>query len=174
MQSLIIRQENQADYEAVYHINKLAFQREEEAQLVDKLRNSGAFIPELSLVALLDGQPAGYILFTAVQLDNVAAQHIKVIGLAPVAVLPSEQNKGIGGALIRKGLEIATRLGYEAAIVLGHENYYPVFGFEPAEKWGVKLSIDVPSPNFMALELKPGALRNAAGIARYAPEFGII
>lgn len=169
--SLQIRQEEQKDFTAVYEIHRLAFERDEEAQLVERLRNSNAFIPELSLVAWQDGQPAGHILFTKINIRGTGEKTANAIALAPVAVLPGLQSKGIGGALITRGFEVAAALGYEAVIVLGHEHYYPKFGFVPADKWGITAPFEVPAANFMAIELKPGALTGVSGVVAYAKEF---
>ncbi|MCW3467048.1 GNAT family N-acetyltransferase [Chitinophaga nivalis] len=165
---LIIRAATPQDYEAVFNVNKQAFQREDEALLVNELRSSQSFIPALSLVAVTNGIITGYILFTAMTIAQTTHQ---VVGLAPVAVLPAYQGLGIGGALIRKGLEIASTLGYEAAIVLGHEHYYPKFGFAPAIQWGILPPVELPANNFMAVALQPGALEHISGVAQYAPEF---
>lgn len=169
--SIVVRSENKADQERVFEINKLAFKRDHEARLVDRLRTSRVFIPELSLVADHEGKTVGHILFTKIRINSPGKNVAYAIALAPMAVLPDFQHQGIGGMLIRKGLEIATAIGHKAVVVLGHEHYYPRFGFVPADKWGIKAPYDVPAKNFMALELFPGALDNVLGIVEFAPEF---
>ena len=67
--------------------------------------------------------------------------------------------------------EVAKELGFKSIIVLGHEHYYPKFGFEPAEKWNIKAPFEVPSNVFMAIELVPDGLKNITGIVNYAKEF---
>lgn len=165
-----IREEHKQDYEAVYTVNELAFKQANEAQLVAALRKSAAFIPALSLVAVVDQTISGYILFTKIFIKNDSSTY-ESLALAPVAILPEYQQKGIGSALIRAGLQKAKELAYDSVIVLGHEHYYPKFGFEPAEKWQIKAPFDVPSNVFMALELKPGALEKVSGTVEYAKEF---
>ena len=93
------------------------------------------------------------------------------MGLAPMAVLPEEQRRGIGSALVRAGLDECRRLDVSAVIVLGHADYYPRFGFLPAQAFGVTSEYDVPADVFMALELKAGALGTCAGLARYHAAF---
>ncbi|ASZ12731.1 N-acetyltransferase [Chitinophaga pendula] len=171
-----IREEQEGDRALVFEINKQAFGRPEEAMLVDQLRKSAAFIPELSLVAVVHSKVVGHILFTQIKIHHPdqALPYTTALALAPLAVLPGFQHNGIGGALITNGLRIATALGHNAVIVMGHEAYYPKFGFIPAEKWQIKAPFEVPESNFMAVELIPHALDHAAGTVEYAREFGIM
>lgn len=168
--SLTIRQEQPQDSDTVYQINKQAFAQDAEAKLVDALRNSDAFVPELSLVAELDSQIVGHILFTKIQIVN-GDDSYESLALAPMAVLEDYQKQGIGGALIREGLQRATALGFTSVIVLGHEHYYPKFGFEPAAKWNIKAPFEVPSEIFRAIELVPNGLQHVSGTVQYPKEF---
>lgn len=88
-----------------------------------------------------------------------------------MAVSADFQKQGIGGQLIREGLKRAAALGFGSVIVLGHEHYYPKFGFEPASKWGIKAPFDVPDEVFMAIEIIPNALGNISGTVQYPKEF---
>lgn len=165
-----IRQEQPEDFQAVYQINKQAFGQEAEAKLVDALRQSDAFVPELSLVAELDDQLVGHILFTKIKIVNGDKAH-ESLALAPMAVSEAYQKQSIGGQLIREGLKRAAALGFGSVIVLGHEHYYPKFGFEPASKWGIKAPFDVPNEVFMVIELQPNALENVSRTVQYSKEF---
>jgi putative acetyltransferase len=169
-----IRQENKDDFNTVFEVNKLAFGQENEASLVDLLRNSKAFIPELSLVAIFDNKVVGHILFTTIKIINDDKNETDSLALAPMAVRPEFQNKGIGGQLIKYGLDKAKELGYKSVIVLGHEHYYPKFGFEPAEKWNIKSPFDIPTNIFMALELEKDGLKAISGTVIYPKEFETI
>lgn len=131
------------------------------------LRNSKNFIPELSLVAIEDNKIVGYILFTKVKIGDY-----EEIALAPLAVLPEFQKKGIGGSLIKKGHEIAKKLGYHYSIVIGSEKYYPKFGYVPAIKYGIKAPFQVDNENFMAVKLN-NSIMEIKDIVEYAKEFGI-
>lgn len=167
-----IRQETADDFPEVFTINRSAFGQDNEAKLVEALRNNPkVFVPELSLVAAMRNKIVGHILFSRIQIiDSMGSIH-ESLGLAPMAVTPEYQKKGIGGKLVRKGLERARGLGFNAVIVLGHEHYYPRFGFKPAAKWNIKAPFDVPSNVFMAIELVKGGLKNISGTVRYPNEF---
>ena len=165
---LFIRPEQSADLTAIHSVIEQAFQQAlgsvAEAKLVDQLRTNGKFI--VSLVAVEDEQIVGHILFSEVTIGDVT-----IIGLAPLAVLPSRQKQGIGTLLTNAGIAACRNAGYTAIVVLGHPEYYPRFGFVPASRCGIKSEYDVPDDVFMALELQPGTLANCAGIAKYQAEF---
>lgn len=170
-----IRQENKDDFSEVYEVNKLAFGRGNEARLVELLRKTTAFIPELSLAAVLDNKIAGYILFTKIQIVSGSKGITESLALAPMAVRPEFQNNGIGGQLIKHGLEKAKELQYKSVIVSGHKNYYPKFGFEPAMKWNIKSSFNISGKgNFMGIELIADALKNANGLVKYPEAFEMV
>jgi putative acetyltransferase len=180
---MIVRAEEERDRKAVFDVNALAFGRDNEARLVESLRRSPAFIPELSLVALdrpaaPDADPAaeahpvvvGHVLFTKVAIRDGSRSH-DALALAPLAVLPSHQRRGFGAALVRRGLADARRFGHRAVIVVGHPEYYPRFGFVPAFPLGIRAPFDVSAASFMALALLPDALRGVRGEVEYPSEF---
>ena len=169
---MFIRQEEIKDYKIVYSVIKKAFSCAQhtdgnEHNLVDALRSSKAFIPELSLVAEINGKIVVHIMFTKANIDNNV-----VLALAPLSVLPEYQKKGVGTALIKEGHKIAKKLGYGYSIVLGSEKYYPKTGYLPANRFGIKPSFDVPEENFMVYKINKDAF-NIHGIVKYAKEFGI-
>ncbi|MCE7041379.1 GNAT family N-acetyltransferase [Dyadobacter sp. CY312] len=100
-----------------------------------------------------------------------AKQDFSSLALAPVAVLPEFQGKGIGGMLIQAAHKRAKDLGYQSIILLGHEEYYPRFGYRVADEFGISLPFDVPRENCMAIELQPNALKGVHGQVVYAKEF---
>ena len=169
--NLTIRQENKADIKQVYELNLLAFGEKGEAILVDLLREKNEFIPQLSLVAILNNEIVGHILFTKIKIIDNKGNENESLALAPMAVLPKYQKKGIGEKLIYKGLDIATKLNFKSVIVLGHEHYYPKFGFVPTVKWKIRAPYDVPDNAFMGIELVKNALKNVNGIVKYPKEF---
>ena len=165
----IIRQEKPGDIAAIDRVNELAFDRRDEAELVIALR-SGQKVT-LSLVAIQDDQIVGHILFSPIHIVAGDGAIYLAVGLGPVAVLPVFQQQGIGSRLVETGLEECRAAGYNIVLVLGHPLYYPRFGFRPAVEYGIKCAYDVPDNAFMALELVPGALSQASGVASYEPEF---
>ncbi|MBM7636879.1 GNAT family N-acetyltransferase [Streptococcus saliviloxodontae] len=138
-----------------------------EHDLVLALCDSSAFIPELSLVAELNGKLIGHILFTKA---SVAGQPVLV--LAPVSVLPDYQGKGVGTALIETGHQIAKDLGYAYISVLGSDTYYPRFGYLPATRYGISAPFKVADEYFMMLRLTEEA-PECQGQLCYPSEFGI-
>ena len=166
-----IREENISDYSDVYNLNKVAFEEDEEAKLVDLLRKSSTFIPELSLVAIIYDNIVGHILFTKIKIIDDKGNENESLALAPMAVSPKHQKSGIGGQLIKNGLDKAREMNFKSVIVLGHDKYYPKFGFEPTTKWGITAPYDVPTNVFMGLELVDGGLKNVSGIVQYSKEF---
>ena len=170
---LIIRQENKNDYEEVYNVIKTAFETAEhsdgnEQDLVVALRKSDNFIPELSLVAVIDNKIVGYILFTKIKIGKQ-----EELALAPLGVLPEYQKQGIGRTLIQEGNKKAKELGYHYSVVLGSDKYYPKFGYVSAKEYGIVAPFDVPDKNFMAIKLNDTDIE-IKGIVQYAKEFIIL
>ena len=166
-----IRKEKETDFSKVHELNLLAFEEKEEAVLVDLLRKNDEFIPQLSLVALRNDEVIGHILFTKIKIIDDNGNENESLSLAPMAVLPKYQKKGIGGKLIVAGLKKAKELEFKSVIVLGHEHYYPKFGFVPTTKWNIKSPFEVPDNVFMGLELVKNGLKNVTGIVQYPKEF---
>jgi putative acetyltransferase len=171
--SVNVRAERADDHTAIREIHVLAFdgKGEPEARLVELLRQTPGFVPELSLVAEQDGRVVGHILFTPLIIQSTS-NPAPALALAPLAVHPEYQNQGIGSALVRHGLNACQQLGHKIVIVQGIPAYYPRFGFTSASKKGLQEPFQVPSEAFMALELVPGALDGVSGMVRYPPEFG--
>jgi putative acetyltransferase len=166
-----IRPEIPADIPAIYAVNQLAFDgREAEPRLVDDLRLSDSFIPELSLVAEVDGRVVGHILFSRIHILTESGP-LPGLSLAPMAVLPRYQNRGIGSALVQHGLSECRRLGHGIVIVLGHPGYYPRFGFSAALAKALEGPYGDVGEAWMALELVPGALDGVRGVVVYPPAF---
>jgi putative acetyltransferase len=161
-----IRAERPSDWLGVHHVTEAAFETHIEVDLIDALRQVRDII---SLVAEHDGAVVGHILFSPVTLSN--HPHLRIVGLAPMAVAPERQRTGIGSALVKAGLERCSELGFGATAVLGHPEYYPRFGFVPAKRFGIGCEYDVPDGVFMLLELRPGFLTGASGVIRYHDAF---
>lgn len=168
---MIIREEQLDDIEKIWEVNVEAFDTKAEANLVNSLRESGCTF--VSLVAETETKVIGHILFTPVELSG-NMNKLKIMGLAPMAVLSQHQNKGVGSNLVQTGLERCKSLGYDAVVVLGHPGYYPKFGFVPSIEYGIKSEYNVPDEVFMILELTPGSLKHNEGVIRYHDAFNSV
>lgn len=145
-----IRKEQPADYAAVYELVKQAFEHAEhtdhnEPNLVNRLRQSPFYLPELALVAETGGIIVGHIMFT-----ETRGGDSRQLLLAPLSVLPQYQNCGIGSALIKEGHRKAKELGYEYCFLVGH------VGYVRASALGVTCSLEFPDENFMGIDLQGG------------------
>lgn len=171
---VIIRTATNEDYKEIQNVVQQAFKNEEmsdhkEHQLVIKIKDSAAFVPELSLVALEGEQIIGHIMYSKITVNDNQKNHDS-LALAPVSVLPEFQNSGIGSMLIRKSIVIAEQLGYTSIIVLGHDTYYPKFGFEEAAKYNIYPPFEVPSPYFMVKFLTEDK-KSINGTVQYSKAF---
>lgn len=164
-----IRPEHPDDAPAIHRLNVEAFGGVDEAKLVERLRRANAMA--LSLVAELNAELVGHILFSSVTVTGTDGSVHHGLGLAPMAVAPKHQRTGIGSALIRAALAQLASAGHPFVVVLGHPEYYPRFGFVPASSHHIRSTYDAPGEAFMVLELRPGGLENVTGLARYRPEF---
>jgi putative acetyltransferase len=169
---VVIRKETPEDHPHIQRVIDLAFGQPNEGAMVGQLRSNPRFIPALSLVALDGDTVAGHILFFPI--DIVTADDRETsLSLAPLAVHPDHQGKGIGGKLVAEGLKVAERLGFDSVVVTGHPAYYPRFGFRPAIEWGIRSPVEAPDEAFMALELIDEGLNGKSGVVEYPREYGV-
>lgn len=166
----MIRTETAQDQQSIWNVNHAAFGSETEANLVYALREGGYV--EISLVADVEGEIVGHILFSPVTIVTRTGT-VEAMSLAPMAVVPSHQRQGIGSKLVEAGLEICRERGHKIVVVLGHSQFYPRFGFSS------ELAKPLKSPfgggeAWMAMELVPGALAGVEGHVDYPPPFGDI
>lgn len=167
---LVVRTERAADVDAVRKLNKKAFKGKSESKLVDALRGTEWYVPELALVAELDGRVAGHLLLSLIEIKE-GDSCVPALALAPMSVLPEFQRKGIGSALVKHGLAEAARLGHKIVVLVGHPEYYPRFGFVKAGEKKLSLPFECQPEAFMALELAPGALSGLSGEVSYPRPF---
>lgn len=172
---IIIRQEKTEDYKQVFNLVEKAFKDQpysdgDEQLLVERLRKSDSFIPELSLVAEIDKNIVGYILLTKLKIIDGEKEYA-TLSLAPVAVLPGYQKMGVGKKLILEAHKRAVDLGHESVILVGHENYYPKFGYKLAKSFNLTFPFEAPDINCMVIELKENALHGIKGMVTYPKEF---
>jgi putative acetyltransferase len=166
----VVRPEKPEDATAVRDVNLAAFETSVEADLADAMRQTPEYVPELSLVAEIDGRIVGHALFSEVTVEHAEGE-TTALSLGPIAVLPDYQSKGIGSAMIEAGHKRGREMGYPFVVLIGHPWYYPRFGYTPARQYGLETIWDVSDPVFMVCELQPGALKRAAGKIRYPQPF---
>ncbi len=167
---LIVREEREADFDAIRQVVMEAFASAEhsdgdEYALVERLRQTDDYIPALSLVAEWGGEVVGHIMFSRISIGNTEA-----IALAPLAVLPSFQDRGIGKELIMAAHQRAQELGYCCSVVLGSPGYYSRYGYVPASIYGITSPFDVPSEFYMVC---PFHLPVPVGMVTYSDAFGL-
>jgi len=162
-----VRTETPGDHDAVRELNRRAFGQEDEAELVDRLREEG--YARLSLVAVSDGRVVGHILFSDLPIQTRDGP-VPALSLAPMAVLPEHQRRGIGSELVCEGLRRCQERGHRIVLVVGHPEFYPRFGFSHE----LTRAIDSPFSGqaaFMATELVPRALQGVRGRIQFPPPF---
>jgi putative acetyltransferase len=159
-----IRDEQSSDIAAIRDVNRRAFGQDQEANIVDALRTNGASL--LSLVAATDGQIVGHVMFSPIDVNGIVGA-----ALAPLAVVPEYQRRGIGSRLVEAGCQRAASQGWPFIIVLGHSTYYPRFGFTPASRFGISCQWEVADEVFMVLFLDEVRMSGVSGVARYRKEF---
>ncbi len=160
------RRELPSDRAVIFEINRLAFGRDGEAKLVDLLRDSTPPAQFISIVVEENNAPIAHALYSPISIAGVPA-----IALAPVAVHPAHQRTGAGTAAIQAGLAACRAAGQGIVVVVGHPEYYPRFGFEPARAKGLEAPFPVSDDAFLVLALRPGALERVGGLVTYPPPF---
>jgi putative acetyltransferase len=161
-----IREERERDADGIDQVHCSAFPTPAEARLVGHLREAGAICA--SVVAVAEEVLVGHALISQAHIEFEFGS-LAVGGLGPVGVLPEWQLRGIGGRLIRAGLERCWALGLPAMIVLGRPDYYGRFGFRRADSWAIRCEFDARAEAFMiAWSATP---RSGPGVAKYHPAF---
>lgn len=165
---MIIRQEQTADYEAIYQLVKTAFETArvkdgDEQDYVNNLRKTPNYIPGLALVAEEKGLLIGHIMLTKMQIKGIG-QIFEELLLSPVCVMLSHRNQGTGGSLIKESFRLAENMGYSAVFLCGDPAYYSRFGFRPTSDFGIVNHSDIPQKYVMCCELIPNALQNKSGV----------
>lgn len=164
----IVRQVAKTDFSSVYNLIKTAFETAEhrdgdEQDFAVNLRNSENYIPALDLVAELNGQLLGHIMFTKTYVAKPDGSRYDTLLVAPLSVLLECRSQGVGSALMEEGLRMAATMGYGAAFLIGDPNYYQRFGYQLSHLYGINHD-SLPAEYVMAKELEPGSLNGVTGI----------
>jgi len=162
-----VRNEREQDAAAIQQVHVAAFGGSAEAKLVRLISERKKAL--ISLVAVSKDSVVGHILFSRVTIDNAPAG-FNSVGLAPLAVSPKFQRRGIGSKLIREGLERCNQASYDAVVVLGDPVYYSRFGFVLTVDFGLENEYGAYD-EFMVLALRDRALEAVSGVVKYLPEF---
>lgn len=172
-----LRQERVADHDAISEALIAAYENVEysnhrEQIMVERLRNSNAFIPELSIVAEDEHQKiVGHILLTKIHIHRLDKTY-EALTLAPLSIRPEYQNKGIGKRLVMESHRIAKELGFKFIAVLGHAKYYPKFGYEITSKYDIEIPFEISEANSMIISLTDSSFSEImGGRIKYSDEF---
>jgi putative acetyltransferase len=162
-----IRDERPADVRSIRQVNRRAFGRDQEADIVDALRSNGAAL--LSMIAVDEDDVVGHVMYSPVAIGEMTGA-----GLGPMAVVPERQGQGIGSDLVTTSLERLRSAACPFIVVVGHPAFYPRFGFRPASSYGISCEWSVPDEVFMIFVLDPVHMPTVKGLARYRPEFSAV
>ena len=160
-----VREARAADLNDVLAVERLAFGYDKEAELVRALLEDASAEPFLSLLAFDDDKAVGHILFTAAHLEGGQGA-ASITLLAPLAVVPDAQKKGVGGSLVERGLQLLSESGVDLVFVLGHPDYYPRHGFTSAGALGLSAPYPIPEEHaaaWMVQALRPGVIGSVSG-----------
>ena len=159
-----IRETTPADIKDILYVEHEAFQRDSEVNITRDMLSDPSAEPRVSLMAFVNNQPVGHILFTRGYIEGNT--RIEVSFLAPLAVIPNFQRQGVGGALIKEGIKRLSKIGVDLVFVIGHPQYYPRFGFASASKLGFQPTFPLPAEvadSWMVLALRPNIIGTTSG-----------
>jgi len=170
-----IRPENARDADAIGDLIKrtyadVPYSDHREHLMVERLRHSAAFLPELSLVAEVGGKMVGHVLLSKICISG-SGRALDSLALAPLSVMPAFQNQGVGSSLLTYAHERATDLGFGSIVVVGNPDYYPKFGYKPLRSYGLEVDFDVREDHCFAIELVEGHLAGLGGLVEYPAQW---
>lgn len=163
MQGITVRSETTDDIKAIDVVHLSAFEGDDEVGLVEALRESSGFRPELSLVAEFHGRIVGHVLMTPVRLQR-GKNGLDILALAPMAVVPSQSHRGIGSELVTAAMEMAGKHGFPAIVVIGHPDFYQHCGFLSGSQFGLSTNLPVAENLISAVEIEKGSLKDGGHV----------
>jgi len=143
--SVVIRQETLDDHDAIRRVVAAAFQSAAEAALVDRIRASPEYVPEMALVAEVDGEVVGQVMISGAIVRNPDGDR-PIVMLSPLAVLPAFQRTGIGSSLVRSAVRVAEQRGEPLVVLEGSPAYYGKLGFEHSRTYGIEIHLPEWAP----------------------------
>ena len=169
---MLIRSERHDDRDAIAEVvrrtySPVPWSNHREDLMVDRLRQTEAFLPALSLVAEVAGEAVGHILLTRAWIGS-GLSATATLALAPLSVVPERQNGGIGSGLVHEAHRRALAMDFHSVICVGSPSYYSRFGYLPLADYPITLPFEAPTDNQMIRRLTPGALHGVEGLVRYA------
>ena len=171
MSGWTIRNEQPGDEAPIAAVVEAAFGSPAEARLVDLIRASSGFWPELSLVAEDGDRLVGHVMISAATLEG-GGESRAIATLSPLAVAPDRQRQGIGAALVRAVTERADERGEPLVVLEGSPDYYGRLGFEPAAPQGITITLPSWAPPEAAQLMRLGSYDPAMrGHVVYPPAF---
>lgn len=175
MTDVSIRPYRPDDHDGVHRVVSAAFHPGDEAALVERIRASEHYVADMELVAVIGDDIVGHVMVSGASIVDDAGTTSSIVMLSPLAVAPTRQRQGIGGALVTAVSAIAERRAEPVIVLEGSPTYYSQFGFEPSAKLGITLPLPDWAPPEAAQVLRLSAYdRTAAhlrGTVRYPPAF---
>lgn len=170
--AISIREERSEDAQTIAALVRRAYAAvpysdHREHRMIERLRQSNGYVPQLSLLAEVGDEAVGHILLTEAQIGSDLSS-VTTLALAPLSVAPEYQGRGVGKRLVRAAHERATQLGYKSILLVGIPAYYPQFGYQPLSSYPITLPFEAPGDDCMILPLTPHALDGVAGRVKYA------
>ncbi|MBU0607739.1 MAG: N-acetyltransferase [Armatimonadetes bacterium] len=170
---MTIRTESEDDFPLVRELVKAAFETAhvssgDEQNYVDRVRESDAYLPELSLVAEDEGELIGHIMLSRMSIVRDDGSDLATLTIAPVSVTPARQNQGVGTSLMQEAMRLAREAGHKSVLLVGDPAYYHRFGFRTTADFGLRSTQGIPDENVMACELVPQALQGVSGTITFS------
>ena len=162
MNTLRLRKISEEDHYNVEYIAKKAFWNLnmpgcDEHYLVHRIWEEPTYVPEISLLAEIDGNAVGFILYTRCRVEAEAG-NVEVLTFGPLCVVPEYQKMGVGKTLLLESMELAKEHGFIGILICGVPEYYPKFGFKTADQYGITMSDGSNFDAFMGYELQENGL----------------